>query len=349
LGVAGITPTAQDILDIADDIVPNSLRSDGIHLNTAGYGVVSTGVQTKLNTVIASDSKAVTPAMVKSLFDAPPRLGGVTRGQGNFASLAVGAATTFFAAPNLGIYGGLEIKDGLLYLSNNAGSIKFLTLSGAGTHIQVNADFLPESHNSRSLGIPGVAWANGTFADFVEAGGVVQVGSVRFGAAGPTQLTGSGSPEGVITAPVGSIYLRTGGGDGTAFYSKETGAGNTGWVAKSGGNVDTATALETARTINGVSFSGTANILVPGNCVMNTATLDFPSIAAGASADLTMTVTGAVVGYSVSHGLPAAPAAGIVWSSFVSAANTVTIRATNITLVAVNPASATYRATVFIP
>jgi hypothetical protein len=80
-----------------------------------------------------------------------------------------------------------------------------------------------------------------------------------------------------------------------------------------------------------------------------TATLDFGSIAAAASADLTITVTGAVVGYSVSIGLPASPAAGIVWSAFVSASNTVTIRATNITLIAVDPASATYRATVFIP
>lgn len=115
------------------------------------------------------------------------------------------------------------------------------------------------------------------------------------------------------------------------------------------GNSSTATALAAGRTINGVSFNGTANILVPGNCVTNTATLDFPSIAAAASANLTMTVTGAVVGYSVSIGLPAAPAAGIVWDAFVSAADTVTIRATNITAGAIDPASATYRATVFIP
>lgn len=80
-----------------------------------------------------------------------------------------------------------------------------------------------------------------------------------------------------------------------------------------------------------------------------TATLDFGSIAAAASEDLTITVSGAVVGYSTTHGLPAAPAAGITWDSFVSAADTVTIRATNITASAVDPASATYRATVFVP
>lgn len=43
---------------------------------------------------------------------------------------------------------------------------------------------------------------------------------------------GSGTPEGAITAPVGAIYSRTDGGAGTSFYVKESGTGNTGWVAK---------------------------------------------------------------------------------------------------------------------
>ena len=51
---------------------------------------------------------------------------------------------------------------------------------------------------------------------------------------GPLMLASSGSPEGVVTAPVGSLYLRTDGGTGTALYRKETGSGNTGWVAVSG-------------------------------------------------------------------------------------------------------------------
>ncbi len=43
---------------------------------------------------------------------------------------------------------------------------------------------------------------------------------------------GSGSPEGVVTAPVGASYHRTDGGAGTSLYAKESGTGNTGWVAK---------------------------------------------------------------------------------------------------------------------
>lgn len=44
--------------------------------------------------------------------------------------------------------------------------------------------------------------------------------------------TGSGSPETNISAPVGSLYMRTDGGTGTSLYVKESGTGNTGWVAK---------------------------------------------------------------------------------------------------------------------
>ena len=44
--------------------------------------------------------------------------------------------------------------------------------------------------------------------------------------------SGTGTPEGSVTASVGSIFLRTDGGSNTSFYVKESGSGNTGWVAK---------------------------------------------------------------------------------------------------------------------
>jgi len=43
---------------------------------------------------------------------------------------------------------------------------------------------------------------------------------------------GSGSPEGVVTANIGSIYHRLDGGANTSLYVKESGTGNTGWVGK---------------------------------------------------------------------------------------------------------------------
>lgn len=43
---------------------------------------------------------------------------------------------------------------------------------------------------------------------------------------------GSGSPEGAIAASPGSVWIRTDGGAGASLYVKESGVGNTGWVAK---------------------------------------------------------------------------------------------------------------------
>lgn len=42
----------------------------------------------------------------------------------------------------------------------------------------------------------------------------------------------SGSPEGVVTAPIGSMYTRTDGAASTTLYIKESGTGNTGWNPK---------------------------------------------------------------------------------------------------------------------
>jgi len=60
------------------------------------------------------------------------------------------------------------------------------------------------------------------------AGNGIRLGS----SSGPLITFGEGSPEGVVTAPVGSIYLRSDGGAGTSLYIKETGSGNSGWAAK---------------------------------------------------------------------------------------------------------------------
>jgi len=46
-------------------------------------------------------------------------------------------------------------------------------------------------------------------------------------------FTGSGSPEGVVVATTGRWYVDTSAGAGSGIYFKETGEGDTGWVARS--------------------------------------------------------------------------------------------------------------------
>lgn len=45
-------------------------------------------------------------------------------------------------------------------------------------------------------------------------------------------MRGSGSPEGVISADIGTVFLRTDGSTSTTLYIKTNGTGNTGWTAK---------------------------------------------------------------------------------------------------------------------
>lgn len=113
-------------------------------------------------------------------------------------------------------------------------------------------------------------------------------------------------------------------------------------VAKtSGGGVRSVAGIVVGVESDGVWVAG-----APRATLSVAAALDFASIAAAASADLTIAVPGAAVGESVSLGLPVAPQAGLIFQAFVSAAGVVTVRATNITAGPVDAASATYRVTV---
>lgn len=67
----------------------------------------------------------------------------------------------------------------------------------------------------------------GFFAATIVGNSYVQTGT------GTTRwYTGTGSPETVVAATIGSLYSRTDGGGSTTLYVKESGAGNTGWIAK---------------------------------------------------------------------------------------------------------------------
>lgn len=68
---------------------------------------------------------------------------------------------------------------------------------------------------------------------YINSSGVIKPQNV-----GPGIYSGAGAPEGVVTAPQGSVFMRNNGASGNSFYSKYTGSGNTGWIAI--GQVNTA-------------------------------------------------------------------------------------------------------------
>lgn len=55
---------------------------------------------------------------------------------------------------------------------------------------------------------------------------------LRMDGSGYGIFVGTGTPEGVVTASMGSLYINKNGGASTSLYVKETGTGNTGWVGK---------------------------------------------------------------------------------------------------------------------
>lgn len=89
------------------------------------------------------------------------------------------------------------------------------------------------------------------------------------------------------------------------------------------------------------TFTVNANINYTNVFKEASASLNFPSIAAAGHQDLTIAVTGAAVGDYVALALPAAPTAGLIYQAWVSATNTVTVRATNITADAIDPGAIT--------
>lgn len=77
-------------------------------------------------------------------------------------------------------------------------------------------------------------WRSPTGLRLVSGGAVVWATSSTNAGGGDGNFirSGTGSPESAVTAPVGSLWLRTDGGTSTTLYVKESGSGNTGWVAK---------------------------------------------------------------------------------------------------------------------
>lgn len=85
-------------------------------------------------------------------------------------------------------------------------------------HIQNGGTMRPHLDNTHNLG----GAARRVAEAFVRA--------LRPGSGAPIWTAGTGSPEGALAAPVGSLYLAEDGGAGSTAWIKESGTGNTGWV-----------------------------------------------------------------------------------------------------------------------
>ncbi|CAB4161688.1 Pectate lyase superfamily protein [uncultured Caudovirales phage] len=116
----------------------------------------------------------------------------------------------------------LDWGAGKLYVGDGSAALSQYIGYYAPGVLQVGGftNFIAGSDNSTTNGTASFRWSNTYSTNF------------RPGAGTATWTSGAGTPEASVTATVGSMYTRTDGGAGTTLYVKESGTGNTGWVAK---------------------------------------------------------------------------------------------------------------------
>ncbi len=91
------------------------------------------------------------------------------------------------------------------------------------SEVLLGVNFIPDTDNAYDIGSSSkkikTIYATSISASTLSSGGL-------------TWFSGTGSPEGVVTAPIGSLYSNKSGGASTTLYVKTSGSGNTGWTAK---------------------------------------------------------------------------------------------------------------------
>jgi hypothetical protein len=168
------------------------------------------GALTHLNSVAAGS--VLTSAGVGALPVWAPAAGGVP------AALVADSVTFSVANPDV-----MLSRGGAGNLLLTGGAIPLLQFGGT------TAAFPALRRNGAALNL--ILADSSLDADF-SCRSITLAGQVAFGA-GAYVRAGTGSPEGVVGLPVGSLWLRTDGGASTTLYVKQTGGGGaTGWVAK---------------------------------------------------------------------------------------------------------------------
>ena len=198
------------------DTTPTSSFSEGaikLGNNHRINGLTTGGTITPLLQVSSANQIEIgataTPALIRS---------SVTLEKG---TMELGASTTTSRIDFHGNAGASQDYDARITASSGSTtSGQGLLVVNATKGINIDGPIKPAASDSLDLGSNTLAWNNG------------YIKRVRTGDGSALWTTGAGTPEGVLTAVVGSMYTRTDGGAGTTLYIKESGTGNTGWVAK---------------------------------------------------------------------------------------------------------------------
>jgi hypothetical protein len=219
----------------------------------------------------------------------------------------------------------------------SGGIIAFGSGGGVGSLYMNNAVYTAGS-STAAMGIVNqvvgpLIFANGGFATSNEAFRVDVNKNIMIEGAGPTHPLNSGTCTAILHIGAGA--------------TKYPPIRLTSTALQTGTNI-IAGAIEFLTDDYYVTITTGTAVQKLARCLTGSATLNFASTAAGTSSDLTITVTGASDGDPVNVGVPnASTLANGVFTAWVSAANTVTVRFTNTELInPLDPASGIFKVTV---
>lgn len=170
---------------------------------TAGtFALRDTGGQLRVGTAVISDA-----AVPKAQMDAADALRALLTGAGFTGTVTITASNP------------LELSTGgtTTRISGNNGDLTVVATSAGQFRLRRTATGLWIGNNVNAI----------TPAQMLHVDGNARINGVDY-------IVGTGFPNGVQTAPVGSIYIDTAVTNGASSWIKTTGTGNTGWTVENG-------------------------------------------------------------------------------------------------------------------
>ncbi len=195
--------------------VGRSIKGAGI---PAGATIASV---TNVNTVVISSAATVTANSVTVIITRGPGLAFFEREVKFFGTTSLVGVST----PALQF----ELQAG-----TTQGSISATTWArtGSGGPMTVDTGTGGSNFDVKGAGLRLIGTDGNERARFRTSPAASSKGAIQFTGTGPLIAHCTGTPEAAVTAPVGSLAIRDDGGAATTLYVKESGTGNTGWVAK---------------------------------------------------------------------------------------------------------------------
>lgn len=305
--------TASQFVQLAQGVQADTTTVSSIFLNKTGASGNILQFQKNGSDVLALDNSGLLTASGGLTANGAVNInqfnvGSVTNiGNGTGADITIGSGSGSLinlgsSDGNLDISSETSISNFLTVASSSASALSVGRNGAINPALQVNASTassatgLSIASKAAGAGVTLSAISSGTDEDLsidAKGSGVLNIGNNSTG--NVLIAGGSGSTGCTVTNSTGA-FACTAGLSGSNFSGSSSGT-NTGDQTSVTGNAGTATALQTARTINGVSFNGTADITI--TAAADAGTLTGTTLAAGVTAS-SLTSLGTLTGLSVS-------------------------------------------------